>query len=131
MAEVHIQALVAAIRHLQGCEPTWVESVAVTETFEGETVWQGEVQVFDLQGHPTAKRAYGWSHAVDNSDRRRFVAVLHEGPINSPQAAVRAAIRSSSGGDMRPGRAYSDGSQREWGRRAIGACSESLCPSGL
>ena len=79
-------------RELHGVESTWLESVPVTEAFEGQTVWEGVVQVFDLHGHPTATRAYAWSHAIDGSERRRFVAVLHEGPLDSPRKAVQAAI---------------------------------------
>ena len=33
--------------------------------------------VFDLHGHPTALRCYAWSHAVEGSEKRRYVAVLH------------------------------------------------------
>ena len=39
-----------------------------------------------------ASRCYAWSHAVDEGDKRRYVAVLHEGQVDSPQAAVRAAL---------------------------------------
>ncbi len=59
---------------------------AVRETFEDETVWVGEVLSFILQGHPTAKRCYAWE--VDGE----ITAVLHEGTVDSPEAAVRAAI---------------------------------------
>jgi hypothetical protein len=72
----------------------------VTETFDGQTVWDGEVQVFELINHPTAKRAYAWSAAVDGSDRRRFVVVLHKPPVESPQAAVRAAIAAEYRGSI-------------------------------
>jgi len=92
MSEVSVQALKEAIRNLHGCEATWVESVPVKEEFEGQTVWEGTVQVFDLQAHPQATRCYAWSHAADEAPKRRFVAVLHQGPVDSPQAAVRAAI---------------------------------------
>ena len=92
MSEVSGEALQDAIRNLHGCESRYVESVAVTETHEGETVWQGEVQVFDLIDHPRATRCYAWSHAVDDSERRRFVAVLHRPPVDSPEVAVRTAI---------------------------------------
>ena len=87
-----MEALRQAIRDLHGCDSTHVESVPVTETFQGQTVWDGTVDVFDLEGHPTATRCYAWSHALDDSEKRRYVAVLHEGPVDSPQAAVRAAI---------------------------------------
>ena len=86
-----LPALQDAIRHLHGCESTWLESVLVTETFRGATVWDGEVQVFELRGHPGAARAYAWSHATDGT-RRRFVAVLGVGPVRDAVTAVRAAI---------------------------------------
>ncbi|MFQ5853891.1 MAG: hypothetical protein ACE5JU_25305 [Candidatus Binatia bacterium] len=92
MTEVPIEALKEAIRNLHGCEATWVESVPVKETFQGQTVWEGIVQVFDLHGHPEATRCYAWSHALDDTEKRRFVAVLHQGPVDSPQAAAQAAI---------------------------------------
>jgi hypothetical protein len=86
-----LPALQDAIRNMHGCEATWVESVPVTEMFQGETVWDGEVQVFELRDHPKAERAYAWSHATDGP-RRRFVAVLGVGPIRDAVTAVRASI---------------------------------------
>lgn len=86
-----ITALQAAIKNLHGCDSTWIESVPVKETFQGQIVWEGEVQVFDLQGHPRATRAYAWSYRTDEG-KRRTVAVLHEGPVDSPENAVKAAI---------------------------------------
>lgn len=96
MKEVGIPALEDAIRNLHGCGSRWVESVPVHETFDGKTVWKGEVQVFDLLNHPSASRCYAWSHAVGTSERRRFIAVLHGGKIDSPIAAVRASIVADS-----------------------------------
>jgi hypothetical protein len=87
-----IEALQKAILDLHNCKSTWVKSVPVKEVFEGETVWEGVVQVFDLEGHPKATRCYAWSHGLDNSKKRRFFVVLQQGPVNSPQAAVRVAI---------------------------------------
>ena len=53
---------------LHNCGATWRETVPVHEVFHGKTVWQGEVEVFDLNGHPKAKRAYGWSHRDGAND---------------------------------------------------------------
>ena len=92
MTEVSTKALRNAIRNLHGCESTWAQAVRVKETFQGEIVWEGLVQVFDLIDHPEAKRCYAWSHAVDDTKKRRFVAVLHIEPVTSPGAAVRADI---------------------------------------
>lgn len=93
MGKVAEKALKAAIQRLHGCESRFVEAVPVHETFKGETVWSGIVHVFDLEGHPTAARAYAWAELVDDvSGRQRFHAVLRQGPVDSPRAAVQAAI---------------------------------------
>lgn len=47
MPEASTEALQDAIRNLHGCESSFVASAPVTETFEGETVWNGAVQVFE------------------------------------------------------------------------------------
>ena len=92
--ELNINDLKKAILELHRCKATWVKSVRVKEVFEEETAWEGAVEVFDLEGHPTASRCYAWSHEVDHSRKRRFFAVLHEGTVKSGQDAVRAAIVS-------------------------------------
>jgi hypothetical protein len=81
-----------AIERMHGGTATLAQSVPVRETFEGKTVWEGVVHVFDLAGHATATRAYAWSSPIEGSTKRRFFAVLHTDRINSPLEAVRAAI---------------------------------------
>ena len=88
-------SLQQAIYDLHGCGSTWIEAVQVIESFQGQTVWDGTVEVFNLNGHPTATRCYAWSHETDEGKLRR-VAVLHQGPVDSPEAAVRAAIVQES-----------------------------------
>jgi hypothetical protein len=67
--------------------------VPVTETYHGETLWKGTVQVFDLIGHPKAKRLYGWHHREGKDDQgERFVTVLQLPPVDSAQAAVKVAV---------------------------------------
>ncbi len=92
MPDPSLDDLRQAIHRLPGYDSRHAEAVRVTETWQGETLWDGTVEVFDLVGHPTAKRAYAWAHALDVSDKRRFVAVLHHGKVDSPQAAVSVAI---------------------------------------
>jgi hypothetical protein len=82
-----------------GGKATFVQFVPVRETFGGSTVWEGVVHVFDLAGHPTATRAYAWSSPIEGSTKWRFFAVLHQSPVDSPQAAVRAAIVGSNEAD--------------------------------
>ena len=88
--------LQGAIEAQHGGSATFSQSVPVRETFKGDTVLEGVVHVFDLAGHPRAKRAYAWSSPIEGSDKRRFFAVLHMGGIKSPRDAVRAAIGSCS-----------------------------------
>jgi len=89
----HIQELREIIRHLHGAHATHIESVPVKETFEGRTVWEGVVEVFELHGHPKAPRVYAWAHDTDDPKKpRRHVTVLHVAPVTSAVQAVRAAI---------------------------------------
>lgn len=91
----YIAELQAVILNLHGCGSKYLETVPVTEEFQGETIWQGEVEVFELKGHPKAKRAYAWGHTSGDDDQGRgYVAVLELPPVDSPQTAVRAAIIS-------------------------------------
>lgn len=87
----YIEELKDVIRKLHGAEATHVESVPVKETFQGKTVWEGIVEVFELRGHPKATHAYAWTHETDDS-KKRHVAVLKIPPVVSPITAVRAAI---------------------------------------
>jgi len=64
------------------------------ETFRGQTIWQGMVEVFTVASPPPAK-VYAW--AVENGDDPQYVAVLGRPPINSPIDAVRAWIISAGG----------------------------------
>lgn len=81
-----------AVETQHGGAARFREVVPVTETFNGQPVWEGEVHVFDLDNHPRATRAYAWSSPIEGSTKRRFYAVLHLGGIRSPADAVRAAI---------------------------------------
>jgi len=91
----YLARLQVAISHLHNCGATWRESVPVSEVFQGKTIWQGEVEVFDLHNHPKAKRAYGWSHPEGKDNKgERFVAVLEIPPVDSPQTAVKVSIVS-------------------------------------
>lgn len=87
----YIEKLRDAIHRLHGVESEHVESVPVKETFQGKTVWEGVVEVFNLIGHSKTSRAYAWAHKA-NGDKHRYVTLLHIPPVDSPLAAVRASI---------------------------------------
>jgi hypothetical protein len=87
-----IRELKDTIERLHGGVATHVGAVAVNEFFEGKSVWQGVVEVFDLADNPKATRAYAWMHSLDDTQAKRHVAVLHVPPITSPATAVKAVI---------------------------------------
>lgn len=87
-----VARLARALLDLHGARGRHRESAHVRETFNGAVVWEGDVEVFDLDPpHPLASRAYAWAHETDTGGRR-FVAVLHVPPVTSPRAAVQASI---------------------------------------
>jgi hypothetical protein len=93
MTNDYIAQLQIAIQQLHNCGAVYVQTVSVHEKFQGLTVWQGEVEVFELTGHPKASRCYAWSHLDGkHDDKTRFVTVLEIPPVESPETAVRASI---------------------------------------
>jgi len=66
--------------------------------FQGKTVWQGVVEVFDLRVHPKAKRGYAWSYRGDGGlTDEQFVSVLEIPPVkpelrNRKKVALREGI---------------------------------------
>ena len=86
-----------AILDLHGCDSSHLRSERVHEMFEGETVWEGVVEVFSLKGHPKAGLAYAWSDATDDGGRR-YVAVLGLPGIKSARDAVLASIAAQHPG---------------------------------
>jgi hypothetical protein len=89
----YIQELQDVIHKLHNAKAKHAKSVPVKEVFDGQTVWDGIVEVFDLTGHPRTNRAYAWSHDTGNPKHpKRHVTVLHIPPAVSPETAVRVAI---------------------------------------
>jgi hypothetical protein len=94
-SEIHgLLLLQAAVQQLHRCEADHIKTVFVDDKFEGQAMWQGEVEVFELRNHPKAKKCYAWFQ-YEKSDSARpvsVVALLNRWPVDSPHAAVRFAI---------------------------------------
>jgi hypothetical protein len=87
-----IQAQIA-VAQLYNCGAMYRETVPVSEVLDGQTVWNGDVEVFDLHGHPEAKRAYAWSHlGAEHEKSSHFVSVLELPPVNSARTAVQVQL---------------------------------------
>lgn len=87
-----IESLKSAVEGMHGGTATFVQAVPVREEFNGETVWEGVVHIFEVNLQGITKQAYAWSSPIEGTEKRRFFAVLKVPPINSPVDAVRAAI---------------------------------------
>lgn len=93
------KTLEEVIKAEHGCDSKHVRSEAVHELFEGRIAWQGTVEVFDLIGHPKAKRAYAWQY--EEGRETKTVIALEIPPVDSPQTAVKVAIAAKARQDDR------------------------------
>ena len=93
----YLERLKMVVEQLHNCSARYLMTVPIHEKFQGKTVWKGEVEVFELTGHPKAKRAYGWSHLDKPDDSaERFVTVLELPPVESALTAVKASIMADA-----------------------------------
>jgi hypothetical protein len=88
----NIKQLEDTIEKLHHCEARFIDSVSILESFEGKTVWEGVVNIFQVEGHPQTDKCYAWSSPIEGSKKRRYYTILHMPPVDSPEKAVRAAI---------------------------------------
>jgi hypothetical protein len=93
----YVAALRLAIAQLHGCQSVYLKTVHVHETFQGKTVWNGDVEVFSLIGHPKALHAYAWARLEGAGDQTtKFTAVLEIPPVTDAKTAVQASIMADS-----------------------------------
>lgn len=92
MKALEAEDLKKAVERLHHCRASFLEDVVLVEKFGDKTVWSGMVSVFALEGHPQADKCYAWSSPINGSTKRRYYAVLHVPPVDSPEKAVRASI---------------------------------------
>lgn len=94
----YLAELASAIRLQYKCSAIHCESVYVHEkTASGETVWLGNVEVFELTGCDRAHRCYAWP---DFGNGIRMVTILESKLIDSAERAVQAAIFSGTQSPM-------------------------------
>lgn len=81
-----------AIQIRFGCNATYRQTIFIHEkTADNETVWFGDVEVFDLTGCRESNRCYAWQ-CIENGIR--IVTILHSRLVDSAQRAVQAALFS-------------------------------------
>lgn len=91
MTSEYLWNLAEAISRMHGCSVAHSGTARVIERVGAETAFDGDVEVFDLTGHPKATQAFGWAWE-DGAGEVQYIGVLNVPPINSPREAVQAAI---------------------------------------
>ena len=69
-----------------------VTSRAVIEIFEGDLIWEGVVETFEVDCNPHVKRCYGFTYREDDSLGYATIAETDE--VNSPKMAVKTFVAS-------------------------------------
>jgi hypothetical protein len=88
--QVPIRDLEHALQTALSAEPRFQAREKVYEDFGSEVVWAGEVLVFKLLDHPSARLCYAWE--VDG----HVTTVLGDGGrVKNGRDAVRAAIMAA------------------------------------
>jgi hypothetical protein len=87
----YVAELRATIRRLYKCEASHSRTEAVKEVVNGQTMWEGNVEVFALLGHDDALRCYAWGHLHDDG-KWEVTTVLAIPPVVSASSAVIAAF---------------------------------------
>jgi hypothetical protein len=86
----YIERLQVLIHDLHGTHSKWLKSIYVFESYQGKTVWEGDVELFELTNHPTAKRCYAWSN--QDPESQPMTPVLELPPVNNASDAVKVYI---------------------------------------
>ena len=90
----HIERLKEIIEREYSTSAKHVETVAVHEEFDGETVWDGEVEVFEVPEFANADHVFAWEFE-DNGEQQVTVAQIP--PATTPENAVKAYLVSQYG----------------------------------
>ena len=87
----YVAELRSTIRRLHHCDAAHSRTEAVKEVVNGQVMWEGNVEVFALLGHPEALRCYAWGHLHEDG-KWEVTTVLAIPPVVSASSAVIAAF---------------------------------------
>jgi hypothetical protein len=90
MNTIRLEDFQREIQAAHGAPAKLVAREKVYEVFQGDTVWEGEVLVFELLDHPNIDLCYAWE--MDGE----ITVVLGEWPVDSAPAAVKAVVAADA-----------------------------------
>ena len=85
-----IEALIQSITENHACTAFYQQSVWVEEKM-GNQIWTGQVETFELRGHPDAHHAYGW---WEETYQKGLVVILALNEDTNAAKAIRAYLMS-------------------------------------
>lgn len=91
------EKLKEAIERKAHCAVKYLNTQPLRLVLDGQITWKGKVEVFQLDGHPEAKIAFGWGIPVDET-RMEFITVIGVPPLETPIMAVKAYLASKDRG---------------------------------
>ncbi len=90
----YLEAIQDAIEKGYGIRAMHVKTVPVHLKHEGQTMWEGEVEVFTPNPQDKAPKAiYAWGFEKIKG-KMEFVTVLEEPPVKDAETAVKAYLVS-------------------------------------
>lgn len=98
----YINELRRAVKAMHGVEAGAWRIVPITELFNNQVAWSGEVIVFEVTGHAKAKLCFAWGVRSDDDKGWDVTAVLGIPPVVTPELAVKAAIVAHAKQGSRP-----------------------------
>jgi hypothetical protein len=69
----------------------YLYAIPVHEKNSGETIWYGRVYLFAFESRGVTKNVYAWFQEASEGPKQLHT-VFREGSVDSPNAAVRAAL---------------------------------------
>src|SRR5690349_19881132 len=86
----YIRELQRMIRARHGCSSRHFATTPVADVGRGRRGWHGDVEVFDLKGHPAAQTCYARSY--EEGGLTHATMILGISPADSAEAAVKIAF---------------------------------------
>jgi hypothetical protein len=91
MNEKYIQTLRTLIQTSCKCPTRYSQTIKVKEEAEGKVLFEGNVELFDLGGHPTARQCFAWGTKREDG-RMEYTTILNP-PAKSAAEAVRLHLQ--------------------------------------
>ena len=91
-----IEHLKSAVEQAHACTATWINTTPVAAKASGKLLWDGNVHIFELTGHPSCARCYAWwEHEFGSFAQRTVMICLREGTVTLASEAVTASFTTT------------------------------------